>query len=237
MAHDLPVLLNSIRRLYSGDIERAEAEKPVAFDVTQLSSALKPAIFGNTMNNSANYKRVLKSFNEKPEEVRKYFSDIEYLITEYQWNISISYAFSLLERAKHMTIYRGIIKLHNTDATLTRTLVDKDHMSRGRFKELFKIVFGKEIDAPLLRKLSEAEKIRDKIVHGKNWTDGEARRALVDVFEFAEGFNTFVYELAKFRPIGGETRGAKGRKAALSQETSKWVLRGMGIGIQKDKDS
>ncbi|MBC7102499.1 MAG: hypothetical protein H5U13_04625 [Parvibaculum sp.] len=187
------------------------------------------------MADAANYKRVLNNCKSKSHEVQMYFPHFERLVIEFSWDVSISYVFAILERAKHMTVYCGIIKLHNTEKTLTRTLVDKDHMSRGRFRELFKIVFGKEIEKCLLQKLSEAEKIRDKIVHGKDWTAEEARRALVDVFEFAEGFNNFVNELAGFKPIGGELRGLKGAKASLSKETSRWVLRGMGIGIEKNE--
>lgn len=101
-------------------------------------------------------------------------------------------------------------------------------MSRGRFRELFKIVFGKTINKDLLDKLAEAEDIRDKIAHGKQRTDAQARKALNDVFDFATGFNTFVQDTAGFMPFGN-LRGFKGRKQPLPKETTRWVLRGMGI--------
>lgn len=182
-----------------------------------------------TMNSPANYKQVLAHFKASPKEVQSCLRSFEKLVKGYPWDIPISYVFARVEAVKHMTIYCGIVKLHWTDADLTRSIVDKDHMGRGRFRDLFKIVYGKPIDDTLLSKLNSAESVRDKIVHGKKWTDAQARQALIDVIDFACGFNDFVYDAAKIRPFGGDLRGFKGRKESLSKQTTHWVLRGMGI--------
>jgi hypothetical protein len=181
------------------------------------------------MANPANYNQVLAHFDKKSQEVKQYFPAFRKLVEGYPWDVSVSYVFARIEAAKHMTIYCGIVKLHWTDSTLTRELVDKDHMSRGRFRELFKVVFGKPIDVALQKKLGEAEAIRDRIVHGKQWSDAQARTALIDIFDFAEGFNAFTLALAGFKPFGGDLRGFKGRKEPLPKETTRWVLKGMGI--------
>lgn len=176
----------------------------------------------------ANYKQVLAHFKAKPREIQNYFPAFSDLVEGYSWDVSVSYVFARIEAVKHAAIYCGIVKLHWTDSTLTRELVDKDHMSRGRFRELFKIVYGKTIDDALLKKLGEAEAIRDKIAHGKKWTDEQARTALKDIFDFAESFNALTYNLAGFKPLG-DLRGFKGRKESLPKETTRWVLKGMGI--------
>ena len=186
------------------------------------------------MTAPANYKQVLNHFNSKPKEVREYFPSFPELVKNYPWDVPVSYVFSRIESVKHSTIYCGIVKLHWTDSTLTRELVDKEHMSRGRFKELFKTVFGKQIEAVLLAQLQEAETIRDKIAHGKKWTDEQARKALIDIFDFAEGFNTFVYSTGGFKPLGS-LRGFKGRKEALPPETTRWILKGMGIPSKSEE--
>lgn len=180
------------------------------------------------MANPANYKQVLAHFENKPIEIRDYFPAFSDLIQHYALDVSVSYVFSRIEAAKHMTIYCGIVKLHWTDSELTRELVDKDHMSRSRFREMFKVVFGKPIEPGLLKKLGEAEAIRDKIAHGKQWVDNQARTALTDIFDFAEGLNAFTGNLAGFKPFG-DLRGFKGRKESLPKETTRWVLKGMGI--------
>lgn len=181
------------------------------------------------MNAPANYKQVLSHFNASPKEVRSYLPSFEKLVKGYDWDVSISYVFSRVESVKHKTIYCGIVKLHWTESELTRRAVDRDHMSRGRFRDLFKIVYGKPIDDQLLLKLSNAEATRDKIAHGKSWTEAQAREALIDIIDFATGFNDFVYDIAKIRPFGGDLRGFKGRKEPLSKQTTHWVLKGMGI--------
>ena len=101
-------------------------------------------------------------------------------------------------------------------------------MSRSRFIELFKIVFNRQIVPNLRATLERGEPVRDRIVHGKHWTQAEARKCLVDAFEFARGFNEFVYSIARFRPFS-DLRGFKGRKQSLSKQTTRWVLRGMGF--------
>jgi hypothetical protein len=180
------------------------------------------------MSNPANYKQVLRHFNNAPKEVREYFPWFSELVEHYSLDVSISYVFSRVEAAKHMTIYCGIVKLHWCDFELTKELVDKDHMDRGRFRCLFKTVFGKSINQELLDKLSKAEAVRDKISHGKKWSDAQARVALVDILDFATKFNDFVNTAAGFQPFA-DLRGFKGRKKALSKNTTRWVLRGMGI--------
>ncbi|MBU2783870.1 hypothetical protein HAP99_11925 [Acidithiobacillus caldus] len=181
------------------------------------------------MPNATNYKQVIKHFAAAPKEVQNYFPEFHELVQNYPFDVSISYVFSRVEAAKHMTIYCGIVKLHWTDSVLTREMVEKDHMSRGRFRDLFKTVFGKQIDERLLEKLSKAEAVRDKVAHGKEWTEAQARTALIDILDFATEFNKFVENEAGFKPFG-DLRGFKGRKEALPKKTTEWVLRGMGIG-------
>ncbi len=186
------------------------------------------------MNAPANYMQVLNHFKAKPPEVQEYFPSFVELVEGYPWDVAVSYVFARVEGAKHSTIYCGIVKLHWTDSGMTRALVDKDHMSRSRFRDLFKIVFGKAIKPELLKKLAEAESIRDKIAHGKQWSAEEARRALKDIFDFASEFNAFVEEAAGFKPFG-YLRGFKGRKESLPKETTRWVLRGMGIPAKAEE--
>lgn len=187
--------------------------------IDDCTTAFKPrCLVQSSSENDKN--RPLRQLSNKPS--------FEELVEGYPWDVSVSYVFSRVEGAKHSTIYCGIVKIHWTESTMTRDMIDKDHMSRGRFRDLFKTVFGKPIPNDLLKKLSEAEDIRDKIAHGKKWSDAQARKALKDIFDFATDFNTFVQEAAGFKPFGS-LKGFKGRKESLPKETTHWVLRGMGI--------
>jgi hypothetical protein len=175
-----------------------------------------------------NYKQLLTAFSEKPKNIRNYFESFPELVEGYVWPVSVSYVFLKIETVKHATLYCGIRKIHRADAELTREMLNKDHMSRGRFKELFAVVFGKPIDKSILDKLAAAEKIRDKVVHGKTLAPAEVRKGLRDAFDFCKAFDDFVHREAGFRPFG-PLRGFAGRGEPLSKDTTKWVLRGMGI--------
>lgn len=174
------------------------------------------------------YKGVIRQYNEAPQQVQDYFPDFVELVESYNWEISISYVFSRVELAKRNTIYCGIVKLHWCDAVLTRKLVNEDHMSRGRFLDLFGVVFGCRVPKQIVVKLENGEQIRDKVAHGMKWKQIEAREGLVSVIDFATDFNEFVDGKAGFRPFG-DLRGFKGRGQPLTKATTRWVLKGMGI--------
>ena len=177
---------------------------------------------------TANYKQLLSAFRAKPKSVRNYFVDFSSLVEDYEWGVSVSYVFARIEAVKHTTLYCGIVKLHRCNSELTWEMLNKDHLSRGRFWDLFQVVFGKRVPQPILDKLSSAEKMRDKVAHGKRQPDADIRTGLRDAFEFCEVFNDFVYSVGGFRPFG-DLRGFAGPREKLSKETTRWVLRGMGI--------
>jgi hypothetical protein len=174
------------------------------------------------------YKEVLNHFNNAPSDVREYFPDFPELVERYTLEVSVSYLFSRIEQAKHMTIYCGIVKKHWCNSALTKQMVNEEYMSRGRFKELFKIVFGKNVSKRILEKLEVGESMRDKITHGKPWTPKEVREGLVSAIDFATEFNEFIQNSAGFRPFGS-LQGFKGRAESLPKSTTRWVLQGMSI--------
>ncbi|MCY4614747.1 MAG: hypothetical protein OXB94_14155 [Nitrospira sp.] len=175
------------------------------------------------------YKGVIRRYDDAPQQIQDYFPNFVELVINYKWEISISYVFSRVELAKRNTIYCGIVKLHRCDAVLTRRLVNEDHMSRRRFLDLFSVVFGCKVPEPVVSKLVDGERVRDKVAHGMNWKQIEARQGLVSVLDFATDFNEFVGSgKARFRPFG-DLRGFKGRGQPLTKATTGWVLKGMGI--------
>lgn len=180
------------------------------------------------MASAANYKQVLARLRGLPRDIRGWFEIVPELIERYDWEVSISYVFSRIEAIKHDTLYKGLVKRHRTDAELTWSLLDKDHMGRARFIELFRIVFDNPIPDNVLDHLSTAENIRDRVAHGKRLTGAQARTCLMAAFDFMETFSELVHAVGGFRPFG-EGRGFKGRTESLTKETSRWVLRGMGI--------
>ena len=77
-------------------------------------------------------------------------------------------------------------------------------------------------------KIAEAEKVRDLILHGKQVSEVDKRKAVVDVLEYAKSFNAEVSRIAGFKPFGS-LKGFKGRGQPLDKSTSRWVLKGVGL--------
>lgn len=175
---------------------------------------------------------ILNKFDALPEDFRTYFKHFPSLAKDYPWEVSISYLFAMTELAQNMIVYAGVVKLHKVDSAIARSTVDKLHMTRSRFRELYKTIAEKEISKAAVEKAKDAERIRDRILHGKVVSDADKRKAVVSVLEYSSLLNEQVYEDAKFRPFGS-MQGFKGRAASLDKSTSRWVLTGMGlIGIK-----
>jgi hypothetical protein len=176
---------------------------------------------------------ILKIFEDLPENLKAYLSHFPSLARDYPWEVSISYLFAQTELAQNMTVYGTVVKLHRVDSSVAKSTVDSHHMTRNRFRELYKIITNTEISAEAITSVKDAEKIRDRILHGKNVSDSDKRKSVVSILEYARLLNEQVFEDAGFRPFGS-MQGYKGRAISLDKSTSKWVLTGIGlIGVKK----
>jgi len=165
-----------------------------------------------------------KHYEAAPEEVREYFSHLPGLLETFPLHVALAYVFSRVELAQNMAIYCGIVKRHKGDAALVRKAVDAHHMTRKDFAEKYKAVFGKAPSAFI----GAAEKVRDKVMHGKNTTDKEVRQAIAKVLDYAQRLNAGVSSVAGFKPFG-DLRGFKGAAQSLDSSTTRWLLKGMGF--------
>lgn len=180
------------------------------------------------MATPASWKSVVAHYNKAPPEVQSYFDAIPGLVKDYSWEVCLSYQFGRVELAHNMTLYCGVVKLHKVESTLARKAVEAHHITREHFKELFETIFDKRLRPGITKKLDDASKARDKVLHGKSTTPAELRKAVVDVLDYASDFNSFVDKNAGFMPFG-PLKGFKGRAKPLEKSTSRWVLRGVGF--------
>lgn len=180
------------------------------------------------MATPATWKAVVSHYDNCPAEVRGYFDALPGLVRDYGWEVTLSYQFGRVELAHNMTLYCGVVKLHQVDAQLARRAVESHHITRDHFKELFETIFGKKIRKSIADRLEQASKARDKVLHGKTAEPKDLRQAVVEVLDYSVDFNDFVQSIAGFRPFGS-LRGFKGRAKPLGKSTSRWVLRGVGF--------
>jgi hypothetical protein len=182
------------------------------------------------MSIPATWRGVVKAYEAFPKEIRTYFSHISKLARDYPWDVCLAYQFSRVELGQNMAIYCAVVKLHQADPALARKAVENHPMYRDQYRQLFATVFGKPLEKAVIDALEVAESVRDKIMHGKAVTERRKRKAVVDVLQYARLFNEQVHQLAGFKPYG-DLRGFKGRAKALPKPTTRWVLKGLGLGL------
>lgn len=177
------------------------------------------------------YKALLRHYEAKSEQVRNHFECLPKLINDgLPYEIAIAYCFLKIEQAQNRALYGGVVKVHRCNAEFARRLMNVQHLTRDGFRALFKNVFGKPLKDATVSMILDAEKIRDKVIHGKDVSENELRQAIADVLAYAEELNNEVHARGEFKPLG-DMRGFKGRAEALDKRTSKWLMRGLGFGV------
>lgn len=171
---------------------------------------------------------LLKYFNGAPAEIRWYFEFLPKLVEGFPLEIALAYVFSRVELAHNMTLYCGITKLHKADTGLASRAVQGHHMTRTEFRKKYEIVYGKAIPDSTALLLTQAEAVRDRVLHGKRASDDQIRNAVAHVLEYADQLNGYTQTQSGPRPFG-DLRGFRGAAQSLEKGTSRWVLRGMGF--------
>jgi len=176
------------------------------------------------------YRGLKNLFDGESVEVRGFFEHLPNLLTAtFPYDVAIAYLFSRVELAHNSTLYYGAVKLHRCHPDVTWSAIDSSHMTRPAFRARFRMIFGKDLDSAIAKNIEAAERVRDRIVHGKSTTEAAKREAIASILEYAEGFNNFLSGLAGFKPFGQDMRGFKGRATSLDKATTHWVLKGMGL--------
>ena len=176
------------------------------------------------------HRTVLKKFYEHEEGVIDYFAPCSDLLTDkYRYEVVISYMFSRIEIAHREVLYFGVVKLHQVDSKLARTIINEYDLQRGDFRTKFEQIYGYRMPPELRETIESAEKVRDRILHGKkNKEAGDMGRAILDAMDYLTGLNDLLYDKSGIW-IAGNRRGMMGSRESHSKATSKWILMGMGL--------
>lgn len=177
-------------------------------------------------------KGLLKLFQECSEEIQKHFEFIPSLVEGYPMEVALGYAFHRLELGQRMALYCGLINIHCADPKLARNAIDRHHMTRQGFTELYKAVFDVTLPSDALADLEMAEGTRDIMMHGGGAKDEHLRNAIGRVLEYAEAVNGQLQSKWKMKPFRGDWRGFSWRKEKLNPRTTRYMLKGMGFAIR-----
>ncbi|MBO6785015.1 MAG: hypothetical protein JJ899_17335 [Alphaproteobacteria bacterium] len=165
------------------------------------------------------------------EEFRYFFDELSTLFEkEVSPSVCLAYMFFRLEQGQNNALYCGLVKNHQVDKEIAISAIDGTHMTRKEFREFYKNIFGRHVPKDATERIVESEKIRDRLMHGKQVKDSEMYGAIVDVVDYVEALNEHVSELAGVRPFG-PTRGFKGAGKSLPKSTSRLVVKGLDFTI------
>jgi hypothetical protein len=178
--------------------------------------------------NAPSYKALLKRYNASSDDVKRYFDLLPSILENYPESVALAYLFFQTEKAQNRMLYGGVVKLHHANAKVVESIVHITHITRESFLQLFKNIFGEDLPAATSSKIKEAERTRDKLLHGKNVTPKNMREAIFEVLDYAEAMNSDVDRLAGFKPFG-DMRGFKGRGVSLDASTTRWLMKGLGF--------
>ena len=178
----------------------------------------------------ANRRQLKQHFDDAPEQVREYFSDLPGLLENFPLDVALAYIFFRVELAHNMALYCGVVKIHNASKEVARAAIDANHITRESFHDMFKTVFNRDLPTETRDLLENAEGIRDRVMHGKKTLEQKKREAIVEVLQYAEKVNEIVYAAARFRPFGN-LQGFHEGGQSLSKATTRWVLKGMDFSL------
>jgi hypothetical protein len=107
-------------------------------------------------------------------------------------------------------------------------LLERQKFSQELIQNLFGKVFGKEIPAELRRHFEIAVGVRKHILGETQIAPDELKIVVIHVLEYAKRLNDYTDEHAGFRVIGG-LQGFKQPSEPLDRETSRLILKGLGL--------
>ena len=145
-------------------------------------------------------------------------------------DVALAYCFSALEFGHRRILYAGLMRKYRLNSELSWNAVIGHDIKRGDYPQIYASIFGNPIPTSTLSIIKPAEKIRDKMIHGKGPSTKQIWGAVITCLEYADAFNQETRTTEGFAGFGrmqGIT-GAKG-KPTLPKDVSKLALTGLGF--------
>lgn len=183
------------------------------------------------------YKGLVKQFQALPEGTKAYLKGLDPLISEpATYPVALAFSFMKLEEGNHRALKCGLIRIHKCNSRKVDEALLKQHFTRPYFRTVFKNVFGKEVKDEVLVPVQAAEKVRDKLIHGKRPSESDLRSGIANALDYIDGLGSFVESETNKNPFG-DLRGLAGKSPLLDSVPSFWLLKGLGFFNDKSSNS
>ena len=172
-------------------------------------------------------------FNTLGSDITGFYSEFNDLVdSTLPLHVLLAYVFFRLEQGQLLALYLGSRKLQRTDSELTWKALDSQRIDRETFLTYFETIYSFPIPQPIREIIVPAEKIRDRLMHGKIVTDPNLREAIARPLYYSLEINNLIAQkINGLRPFVSDLRGVIGRLESLDKPTSRWILKGMGFQL------
>ncbi len=157
------------------------------------------------------YDKVLEQYHELEPPIHRYFSSIPYFADElyrnkHILNMVIFYLFMRVERAQSRMVQSVLIERFNLEKDVVKKEVPFLYLTRPQFVKLYEILANTPLDDKIIALGEDAQKIRNKIVHG-DYPDVEPKEKediCSFIFKYADLLNKQAKHDFLFEPFGKE---------------------------------
>ncbi len=172
----------------------------------------------------------LQHYQQKTQDVQNYYGNLPTLLQHLDFSVTLAYMFSQLELGHRWLLYLGLVRLHKLNRNASWEAIHETYLNKDDFQRFFLIVFGQRIPKATIQIWENAAGIRNRVMHGRNKpTLSELKTAIEQVLDYSEEMNRFVGRISPVRPFVPDRRGLLAGQKAHLENTSKWVLKGMGF--------
>lgn len=174
--------------------------------------------------------RVKACFDGQTEGVRYYFGELLDIVDNVKSpEPALAYCFQRIEAAQRIALYALLMRKYRPDASVTWGIIDSLDITRKSFPEHYVLLTGHDVQAAVAAHLTDAMKVRDRIMHGKQTAASQVLTAVINCLNYAAALNAQVQADAGFAPFGKLRGVTSSRRAKLTKDISALVLRGLGF--------
>lgn len=145
-------------------------------------------------------------------------------------DVALAYCFSKLEFGHRRILYAGLMRKYRLDSEKSWEAVIGHDIKRNDYPEIYCRIFGNEITDATLAIIKPAEKIRDRMIHGKQPSTKQIWGAVLLCLDYAAAFNLETKASQGFAGFG-RMQGITGKKGKppLPKDVSYLALKGLGF--------
>lgn len=180
------------------------------------------------------YKGLKSVYDGLDQDVKNFLSKLGPMLNDGKnYEIALAYCFMKLEEGHHRALKCGLVRIHECDSGKVDSELEKQHFTNEKYSNVFRNVFSVNIPDDIRKKLSMAQDIRNKLIHGKSTTDPKRRDAIYYAILYMNGLGQFVKGKTEKNPYG-DLRGLAGKKKMLPAKSTIWMLKGFGLGEKSE---